>query len=158
MIASLINLKGTIKRIDTEKRDIVVQAAPDAPEITVHLWTTIEDTSGIRSEDNWREYLHVGDFVEINGHLGNSGRVIARPGGLNRRAAGEPENLVSLTGYKIDNDTILSRTPGGKDVFVKIEDDERFASLEINRLMCLIGQKTSDKVKISFIQAVNQGA
>ena len=159
---SNVSLVGTVVDIDQEKRDVIIRTSgnDDEPvDITVHFWTTFEDARGAwRSEDDWREYIVQDSVVRIDGYLGNNGRVVVAPyHAFDYSEENLPdENSVQCVGKVVGNHQIETQTPGGKRVYVDVENTSMIENIEHDTWVALVGRKTKDKIYLLAARAIQE--
>ena len=149
---SVVTIAGKVVDIDSEKRDVVIRTRgndDEAVDVTVHFWTTFEDNHGAwRSDDNWREYVFLDSFMRVDGYLGNHGRVVVAPYHAYVSQDQASENSVQCVGSKAGDTRILTQTPGGKLVYVDVENASTIESIEDGTYLALVGRKTKDKISV----------
>jgi len=151
---SEVFLKGTVVGIDLEKRDITLQVGTDR--VICHLWTTRSDTHGAwRSPIEWREMVYSGCYVDVQGYLGNYGRVVVAPGNLTVLPELQDEqNAIRGVGKKISDTEIEFATPyRGKQVIVHVDCPD-FSGYQDGEDIAFLGLKTQDSIKLTNHQKV----
>lgn len=124
---SKVVLNGVVESIDYAKRDLILTVTGEDNAIqkpVIHMWKTTADgdNPSWAGRYEWRDDVNVGTVLNILGHMGNNGRVIAHtinPAFMQRL------NRAVLAGELIAVDDgsyqFLTKTPMGKDVHVYLD-------------------------------------